>query len=136
MFSWPYFSQIALESLGDDQSGDTELVSLLKSPSVPNTTDVAGSPLPNSAVINQHPEPDNFKWIVNARRSASITEGDEGYIHYADQVLGFFDSFGPFSESNPLFIIFVSTHKNKYEFLFSKTKRVVIAITVGNLGKH
>jgi hypothetical protein len=133
--SWTDFAEIARKSIKSDLLGDSELISILRMSDPPKTMDEAGRPLLGSAVIKQHPEPDNFKWIVNTRRSASLKEGNQEYIRYADWVLEFFRAFGSFSEINPLFIISISTRQNKYEFLFAPSKKAVMAIAVGNLGK-
>jgi hypothetical protein len=133
MFAWLDFSKFALSAAGriELDAELNEMLSLTSAP--PEATDAVGRPVPNSARVNQPPEPDSFRWIVATRRSAAQREGDGNYIRYADQVLEFFESFGAFSESNPLFVVLIATHKNEYEFLYAPMKKAVATMTVGHL---
>jgi hypothetical protein len=132
---WGEFTDIALKSMANEFLNDSELISVLRARDLSANTDKMGCPLPGSGIIHYHPEPENFRWIVNFRRSTSLEESNQEYVRYADGVLEFFKLHAPFSKANPLFIISILTQKDKYKFLFAPLKDALSVFRVRHLNE-
>jgi hypothetical protein len=132
MIAWPIFGKLALSVV--EAGTDDDLREILTDASQPpRVVDDVGRPLPNSALINQHPDPNNYSRIIKIRRAIAVDKKEQDYIKYADAIITFLDSFGPFSESDPLWLILIATHKNQYEFLYAPKTNAITGMPVGHL---
>jgi hypothetical protein len=129
MFDWQQFSFLAKAAMASASITDEDLTRIFSMPRPPNQiTDEVGRPKVNCATISPHPEPDNFRWVTDVRRAAALIDGDKKFIRYADKVLLFFKDYGLFSDSNPLFVIRITTHRQEFEFLFAPIKYAVVVL--------
>lgn len=135
IFSWTDFSKSASIAIAEKFQNDSELHAMVEaSCPPPRVLDEYGRPMPGSATIEQHPEPDSYRWIIQQRRSSAQQEKDGAYIQYADQNLAFIKEAGPFSAIKPLFIAFFATRFGLYEFLYEPTSGECMAVPFGHLG--
>jgi hypothetical protein len=135
MFSWSEFCSAAHDSISPMAAQDDELNKLVSASSPPDRkVDEVGRPFANSSLIKEHPDPVNYRRIVSIRRKSAEDEGNCVYVDYSKQVEDFLDRFWPFSNTNPLFVIWIATHKDVYEFLYVPSKAHANGWRVGHLG--
>jgi hypothetical protein len=135
MFSWTSFCRSTISSIDDPKSRqDAELLALLSSSTTPHRkVDEFGRLFPNTATINQHPDPSNFRRVLQIRNDSAKEEGDASYLAYSEKFLKFLDSVAPFSESNPLYVVHLCTNSGFYDFLYAPAHEKSVFASTGHL---
>ena len=136
MFSWSIFCSLATATAQTARIEDLELFEMLRLKDQPQKeTDQYGCPQPKSVLVNEHPEPENFRRIMEVRRSHFVRMNEMDNIAYADQALDFMKENCPFSDENPLIIVTIPTHNNTHQFLYAPKHGRICVLSIGLFDK-
>ena len=117
MFLWNEFTSSALTAVGARWREDGNLAEMLGSRCpAKEQTDAFGRPLPESVLIRQMNDLDNFKRALRIRRNLAQDTGNTNYVSYADAVLDFLE---PIMADAELVTVLIATRTATYEFFFA-----------------
>jgi len=134
MINWNQFSIAARNCVKELTWEDDELLSILRTTEQPSRSiDAVGRPQVGAALVNQHPDPENYRRVMEIRRDIAVENSDEDYILYANLILCFLAKQSPFSENNQLFIIDIMTKQGEYEFLYVPHSQAICGQVVSQL---
>jgi len=136
MFTWTIFCPLARAAAKNAQIKDPELFEILRlQDQPPKKTDQYGCPQLKSVLVNKHPEPENYRRIMEVRRSHFVRMSEEDNLAYANQALNFITVNSPFSDENILLIVTIPTHVNTYQFLYAPKRDETCILLVGPFDK-